>query len=103
IIFQKERKPRHTHKYTLPLSGSHFLSPLAFTFFPLHSDFSSLLIFGLFFPSTRGSPWQCAGAGNRKWVSGSAQATGSSWLRSGCNLTPRAAQHTPAGLLTIDA
>lgn len=68
-----------------PVSSSsrfHFLS-----FSP--ADFPLLsLLSPLFFPSTRGSSWQCAGAGDRKWVSGSAQATGSGWLHSGCNLSP---------------
>lgn len=70
----------------------HFLS-----FLP--SYFSSVRNFPLFLPSTRGSPWQYSGAGDRKWVSGSAEATGSDWLRSGCNLTPvtptELQQHTP--------
>lgn len=41
-----------------------------------------------FFPSTSGSPWLCAQEGDRKWVSGSAQATGSGWLHTSCNLSP---------------
>lgn len=67
--------------------------------FSFHFTLGFLLLsftFPLFFASTRGSPWQCAGAGDRKWVSGSAQATGSGWLRSGCNLSPI----TPAELLS---
>lgn len=38
--------------------------------------------------SSRGSPWQAAGAAGRKWVSGSLAAAGSGRLRSGCNLSP---------------
>lgn len=67
-----------------PVSSSthfHFLY-----FSPLVSP--PLLLSPLFFSSTRGSSWQCAGAVDRKWVSGSAQATGSGWLCSGCNLSP---------------
>lgn len=76
----------------------------------LFSSLFSFLLFSYFpsfLPSTRGSPWQCAGAGDRKWVSGSAQATGSGWLRCGCNLSPIAPTELLSALqlrlLTIDA
>lgn len=99
-------RPQTADKYqaTPPSSGPTRSPPLSnpsrFHFLCFHTLISPPLLFSVFsFPSTRGSPWQCARAGDRKWVSGSAQATGSGWLRSGCNLTPltpRAAQHTPA-------
>lgn len=76
-----------------------------FFFFPFYPLISPPLLLSLF-SSTRGSPWQCAGAGDRKWVSGSAQATGSGsgWLRSRCNLSPITPTEPLSTLqLTIDS
>lgn len=62
----------------------------------LPSEFSSSLSFPSFLSLHQRLSLAVAGAGDRKWVSGSAQATGSGWLRSGCNLSPI----TPTELLS---
>lgn len=79
---------------------------LLFFFFPFLFPFFSLWFLALscfpFFSSTRGSPWQGAGEGERKWVSGSTPATGSGWLLSLCNWSPASPAVHPSTLQFIN-
>lgn len=91
-------KPRTTKKFQAfpPLSGPHTFN--SFFSFPLFSlRFLALSCFP-FFSSSRGSPWQGAGAEERKWVSGSAPATGSGWLLSPWNASPVPSAEHPSTL-----
>lgn len=71
-----------------------YFQQLLFFSFPLFSLWFLALSCFPFFSSTKGSPWQGAGEGERKWVSGSAPATGPGWLLSLWNWSPaRSAEH----------
>lgn len=82
-----------------PPNSFQFLVFLAFFTFTLLWLVPFFCTLPLFLLSTRGSPWQCAG--DRKWVSGSAQAAGSRlrlaalWVKLESLFFHRGAQHTP--------
>lgn len=78
-----------TNSRLLLLSLPPFLSTVpsvsCFQFFSPFLMFNPLLLSPS--SSSRGSPWQSAGAAGRKWVSGSFQAAGAGRLCSQCNLS----------------
>lgn len=79
-----------------------YFQQLLFFSFPLFSLWFLALSCFPFFSSTRGSPWQGAGEGERKWVSGSAPATGSGWLLSLWNWSPAPPAEHPSTLQLIN-
>lgn len=91
--------PRLSLAPALSTASFLFFFPFLFPFFSLW--FLALSCFP-FFSSTRGSPWQGAGEGERKWVSGSTPATGSGWLLSLCNWSPASPAAHPSSLQFIN-